>query len=159
MGWKTIIVLAAGLGALYTVHLLAQDWMKIQAAARLLLGKRDLTDLSRNVTKDEIEFEEKIDWDKILDRDPFSCALSLVCQLVAGAERKDDEANAIYEFITSTIDHVKVPKKLKKAYKLGQDYNKNQRDDYQKCYTNYSWCPYSARTMIKFITFNKVLFG
>jgi len=66
----------------------------------LLLGKRDLTNLSRNVTKDEIEFEEKIDWDTVLKRDPFSCALSLICQLAAGAERKDDEANAIYEFIT-----------------------------------------------------------
>lgn len=35
MGWRTIIVLAVGLGALYTVHLLAQDWMKIQAGTKI----------------------------------------------------------------------------------------------------------------------------
>ncbi|KAL7018396.1 hypothetical protein ACKWTF_010736 [Chironomus riparius] len=163
MGIRLVLLLVVGLGALYTIHLLAQDWMKIQAgskfAARLLLGKRDLTNLSRNITKEEIEFEEKIDWDKILNRDPFSCALSLVCQLSAGAERKNDEANAIYEFITNTIDNVKVPKKLKKAYEHGQGYNKNNKNDFEKCYKNYSWCPYSADTMMKFITFNKILFG
>jgi malonyl CoA-acyl carrier protein transacylase len=59
-----------------------------------------LSNLSRNITKEEIEFEEKIDWDKVLTRDPFSCALSLVCQLAAGAEKANQDANAIHELIT-----------------------------------------------------------
>lgn len=48
---------------------------------------------------EKIEFEKKIDWNNVLNRDPFSCALSLVCQLSAGAEKKNIEANNIYEFI------------------------------------------------------------
>lgn len=35
MGWKLIALIAAGLGALYTIHLLAQDWMKIQAGTKI----------------------------------------------------------------------------------------------------------------------------
>ena len=67
-----------------------------------LFGKRDVGDanLQQNITQMEIEFEQKIDWNKILRRDPFNCALSLVCQLSAGAEKKNDDANRIYEFIT-----------------------------------------------------------
>jgi hypothetical protein len=64
------------------------------------LGKRDITNANRNITKEEIEFEQKIDWDNVLKRDPFSCALSLVCQLSAGAEKKNEEANNIYEFLS-----------------------------------------------------------
>lgn len=48
----------------------------------------------------EIDFEAKIEWDKVLRRDPFNCALSLVCQLSAGAAKDNEEANRIYEFIT-----------------------------------------------------------
>lgn len=66
-----------------------------------LFGKRDLEDASSqlNVTEQRIEFEEKIDWDKIMRRDPFNCALSLICQLSAGAEKNNEEANRIYEFV------------------------------------------------------------
>ncbi|KAG5672365.1 hypothetical protein PVAND_002497 [Polypedilum vanderplanki] len=164
MGLRLLLLLVVGLGALYTIHLLAQDYMKISAgskvAARLLFGKRDLSNLSRNITQEEIEFEEKIDWDKVLKRDPFSCALSLICQLAAGAEKENQDANGIYELITNSIENkMKLPKKLIKAYEQGQEFNKNEKDDYKKCYKNYSWCPYSASTMMKFIAFNKVLFG
>lgn len=71
-------------------------------AAKFLLGKRDLDniDVRANITKQEIDFEEKIEWDKVLRRDPFNCALSLVCQLSAGASKDNEEANRIYEFIT-----------------------------------------------------------
>lgn len=67
-----------------------------------LFGKRDLdkAEYRLNITAKQIEFEEKIEWDKILSRDPFNCALSLVCQLSAGADRNNDEANKIYEFIS-----------------------------------------------------------
>lgn len=55
---------------------------------------------NRNITQEEIEFEEKIDWNKVLNRDPLNCVLSLICQLSAGAEKNTTEANAIYELIT-----------------------------------------------------------
>lgn len=32
MGVRLLLLLVVGLGALYTIHLLAGDWMKIQAA-------------------------------------------------------------------------------------------------------------------------------
>lgn len=64
------------------------------------LGKRDINDRLEDLTKLEVEFEEKIDWDAILQRDPFGCALSLVCQLSAGAVKKNEDANRIYDFIT-----------------------------------------------------------
>jgi hypothetical protein len=66
----------------------------------LLLGKRDVSIASRNVTKEVIEFEKNIDWENVLSNDPFSCALSLVCQLSAGAEKHNEESNNIYEFIS-----------------------------------------------------------
>lgn len=169
MGVRLILLLVVGLGALYTIHLLAQDWMKIQAgsraAASFLLGKRDVESVERqvNITKEEIEFEEKIEWNKILNRDPFSCALSLFCQLAAGAAKNNEEANRIYEFITHTIEHTKVPKKVKKSYDQGLKYNLNRKDDFKKCYKNYPLCPYSAETMMMLISqlnsFNKFVFG
>lgn len=61
------------------------------------------------------------------------------------------------------IEHSKVPKKLKKAYDEGSDFNKNEQSDFKNCYKNYPFCPYSADTMMKLIShFNKVqnlLFG
>jgi hypothetical protein len=63
-------------------------------------------------------------------------------------------------FLRNTIENnVKVPKKLIKAYEEGQEFNKNGKDDHKKCFKSYSWCPYSATTMMKFIAFNRVLFG
>lgn len=98
-----------GLAALYAVHLLAMDWMKFRkgamaaaGAAKLLLGKRDLTDVlrSKDVRALEEQMESNIDWEKIFRKDPFDCVLSLSCQLAAGAEKEDKEANLLYEFIT-----------------------------------------------------------
>lgn len=102
MGVRLLLLLVVGLGALYTIHLLAMDFMKLSAGATALFGKRDVdsASLRANITKQEIEFERKIDWNKILSRDPFNCALSLICQLSAGAEKNNEEANRIYGFIS-----------------------------------------------------------
>lgn len=131
MGLRFLILLVVGLGALYTIHLLAQDFMKFTnntsagqwlqvsnrfvekfqtkfyqslalTSASSLFGKRDVSNIDQNFnrTAEEINFEQKIDWNKVLSRDPFNCALSLVCQLSAGAEKNNDEANRIYEFIS-----------------------------------------------------------
>jgi hypothetical protein len=35
MGIRLVLLLVVGLGALYTIHLLAQDWMKIQAGSKI----------------------------------------------------------------------------------------------------------------------------
>lgn len=42
---------------------------------------------------------------------------------------------------------------------MGIDFNKNGKDDFEKCYKNYPMCPYSAETMMQLITFNKFIFG
>ncbi|CRK91929.1 CLUMA_CG005547, isoform A [Clunio marinus] len=165
MGVRLIVMMIVSLGALYTIHLLAQDFTKISSGAgrvaSTLFGKRDLDDANRraNITDLEIEFEKKIDWNNILSKDPFNCALSLICQLSAGAEKNNNEANQIYEFITHTIEHTKVPKKLSKAYQSGLDFNKNRKNDFIKCYKMFPLCPYSSKTMMKLITLNKFLFG
>lgn len=74
----------------------------LSTAATALFGKRDVGSANQqlNITEQRIEFEQNIDWDKILRRDPFNCALSLICQLSAGAAKDNEEANRIYEFIT-----------------------------------------------------------
>lgn len=102
MGLRLLLLVIVGLGALYTIHLLAMDFMKLSAGATALFGKRDVDSANRlaNITEQEIEFERKIDWNKILSRDPFNCALSLICQLSAGAQKDNEEANRIYEFIS-----------------------------------------------------------
>ena len=63
------------------------------------------------------------------------------------------------DFFRNTLDNVKVPKKLKKAFENGYNYNKNLDEDFKNCYKDYPFCPYSAKTMIKIITFNKAVFG
>lgn len=63
------------------------------------------------------------------------------------------------DFSSNTIENTKVPKKLKKSFEQGLEYNKNQKEDFKKCYKNYPICPYSAETMLKLISFNKLLFG
>jgi hypothetical protein len=81
------------------------DWMKIRngvMAAKALFGKRDLTDALREGDASALQeqMENNIDWEKIFRKDPFDCVLSLSCQLAAGAEKEDKEANLLYEFIT-----------------------------------------------------------
>ena len=65
----------------------------------------------------------------------------------------------IWVFFLNSLDNVKVPKKLKKAFENGYNYNKNLDEDFKNCYEDYPFCPYSAKTMIKIITFNKAVFG
>lgn len=37
----------------------------------------------------------EIDWNRIQDSDPLNCAMSLICQIVAGAENNNSEARNI----------------------------------------------------------------
>lgn len=40
-----------------------------------------------------------IDWEQILKKDPLKCAQSLICQVVAGAEPKNQDAIIINELM------------------------------------------------------------
>lgn len=110
-----------GLGALYVLHLLAQDYMKIQKPAaklaKFLLSKRDLDAVNQvfklennnsfvhnnNIVK-HYSFEMKmkefnIDWNRILKNDPLKCAQSLICQIVAGAEQDNKDVFPIIHLL------------------------------------------------------------
>lgn len=46
-----------------------------------------------------------IDWDRILKNDPLGCAQLLICQVVAGAEKENEEAIIIHtllEYVRTT---------------------------------------------------------
>lgn len=113
-----------GLGALYLMHLLAQDYMKIRKpAAKLasfLLSKRDLDAVNSIsvfqfcITKTIHLFvkntaqlytfhlkqqEFNIDWNRILKNDPLKCAQSLICQICAGAERDNKDVTPIIHLL------------------------------------------------------------
>lgn len=50
---------------------------------------------------------------------------------------------------------VGVPKEIERAYLHG----KNSTDSAEKCYKNYRYCPYSARTMLKILQIYSNIFG
>ncbi|XP_053677242.1 uncharacterized protein LOC128727360 [Anopheles nili] len=158
MGWRLIVLAVVTLGSLYTLHLLAQDFMKLSKPLFMALGKRDLgPSLSYNRTAALMEFEAKINWNKILQTDPLKCAFSLICQLAAGAEPQDTQAKVIYEFIAFSVENSKsIPKPLKDSFESGLSYaDLKRKDTYKKCYRRYPLCVYSARTMLRFMS----LFG
>lgn len=103
--FRLLLLAAIGLGALYVLHLLAQDFQKIrrpvQAAKALLsLGKRDVSNVL-TTTEEPPPEELDIDWYRILSYDPLSCALSLVCQLSTGEElRTTEEGKLLYGFVS-----------------------------------------------------------
>ncbi|KFB36985.1 AGAP011144-PA-like protein [Anopheles sinensis] len=148
------------LGSLYTLHLLAQDFMKLSKPLFMASGKRDAgPSLSYNRTAALMDFETKINWNKVLQADPLKCALSLICQLAAGAESQNEQATIIYEFVAFSVENSKtVPKPLKESFENGLKYNDDltkAKDNYRKCYRRYPLCPYSARTMLRIMS----LFG
>ncbi|XP_035894339.1 uncharacterized protein LOC118504229 [Anopheles stephensi] len=159
MGWRLIVLGIVTLGSLYTLHLLAQDFMKLSKPLFMASGKRDLgPSLSFNRTATLLDFEAKINWNKILQTDPLKCAFSLICQLAAGAEPQDVQAKIIYEFVAFSVENSKtIPRPLKESFELGLKYNDNlsAKENYKKCYRRYPLCLYSARTMLRFMS----LFG
>lgn len=51
-----------------------------------------------NIFSDKVERFD-IDWDRILKNDPLKCAQSLICQVIAGAEKNNEEAVIIETLI------------------------------------------------------------
>lgn len=99
-----------GLGTLWVLHLLAQDFNKIrkpvQAATKLLrfLGrrKRDIRDLSSlESEEDDQNLTHTVNWDFLMKFDPLECAQSLICQLATDEDTylEESEANNIKRFI------------------------------------------------------------
>ncbi|XP_073821568.1 uncharacterized protein [Musca autumnalis] len=174
MGFRVLILMAMGLGAMYMLHLLAQDWDKIRqpvpaAVARLLTGasrnldnfivrgKRDITHHQQQqqrhirrvpekiITRKSNSTASVIDWKRILSRDPFECLQSLVCQLLSGAEKNSEEAVLICDFLEENISVA--PSKIAQAFSRGLAY----RGRTERCYDDYPFCWYSAKTMLKML--------
>uniref|UniRef100_A0A182N2A7 Uncharacterized protein n=1 Tax=Anopheles dirus TaxID=7168 RepID=A0A182N2A7_9DIPT len=159
MGWRLIVLGIVTLGSLYTLHLLAQDFMKLAKPLFMASGKRDLgPSLPYNRTAALMDFEAKINWNKMLQTDPLKCAFSLICQLAAGAELQDAQAKVIYEFIAFSVENSKtIPAPLKEAFENGLKFGANLKatENHTHCYRRYPLCLYSARTMLRFMS----LFG
>lgn len=155
--------MAMGLGAMYMVHLLAQDYNKIRqpvaAAARAFISasspitraKRDsyeenikiynwLDPTAKNVTNTTTL---NIDWKIILSQDPFECLQSLICQLMSGADTHSNEAKLLMEFLEKTVDSA--PVQIRFAFSRGLAL----RGSTENCYNVYPFCVYSAKTMLR----------
>ncbi|XP_058830249.1 uncharacterized protein LOC131689287 isoform X1 [Topomyia yanbarensis] len=155
---KLLILAVVGLGSLYVMHLLAQDFMKLSKPLFMASGKRETTTINRTSVLNN--FEQKIDWNSILKRDPLKCSLSLICQLAAGAEPKNTAANAIYEFIFYSIENNKnVPKRIEQSFSRGLSFNKFNGTDSKNCFAHYPLCFYSANTMMKLLDLHAKIFG
>uniref|UniRef100_A0A034V206 Uncharacterized protein n=1 Tax=Bactrocera dorsalis TaxID=27457 RepID=A0A034V206_BACDO len=146
---KLILLMAMGLGAMYMVHLLAQDYNKIRqpvaAAARAIVSSSNLRtrakrDIYENVTNTTTL---NIDWKIILSRDPFECLQSLICQLMSGADTHSLEAKLLMEFLEKTV--VSAPVEVQFAFSRGLALHGST----ETCYNVYPFCIYSANTMLR----------
>ena len=169
---RLMILMAMGLGAMYMLHLLAQDWNKIrrpvpQAVTRFLAGasasldsfitrgKRDISNNQPSPRRKKPNGGHEvrrsntttatIDWKRILSRDPFECLQSLVCQLFSGAEHNSHEALLLCDFLEENINVA--PAKIGRAFSRGLSY----RGRTERCYDEYPFCWYSAKTMLKML--------
>nr|XP_029714375.1 uncharacterized protein LOC109424550 isoform X1 [Aedes albopictus] len=158
MGLRLLLLMIVGLGSLYVMHLLAQDFMKLSKPLFMASGKRDISSFNR--TAELNNFEKHIDWNGMLKRDPLKCSLSLICQLAAGAELKNEAANAIYEFIQYSVENNEnVPKKIVHSFERGLSFNRFNGTDFEHCYPHYPLCIYSAKTMMKLLDLHAKIFG
>ncbi|XP_054083637.1 uncharacterized protein LOC105209664 [Zeugodacus cucurbitae] len=160
---KLILLMAMGLGAIYMVHLLAQDYNRIRqpvaAAARAIVSASNpITRAKRDSYAEDAKVHNwlhptiknmtntttlNIDWKIILSRDPFECLQSLICQLMAGAENRSYEAKLLMEFLEKTV--VSAPVEIRLAFSRGLALRKST----ESCYNVYPFCVYSAKTMLR----------
>ncbi|XP_022228620.2 uncharacterized protein LOC111078315 [Drosophila obscura] len=182
MGFRFIMLAAMGLGAMYMMHLLAQDWNRIrpiqgittlagqvssglnlnrlpalagQASAALtrIRGRREAPTYHRargTGTPDSGRGPYRapppaIDWKRILSRDPFECLQSLICQLMSGAEAAAPEAELLMDYLESSLELA--PAKIGRAFSRGLAL----RGSTDRCYNEYPFCLYSAKTMLRIL--------
>ncbi|BFF95186.1 uncharacterized protein DMAD_12644 [Drosophila madeirensis] len=187
MGFRLILLAATGLGAMYMMHLLAQDWNRIrpiqgitmlagqvssglnlnrlpalagQASAALtrIRGRREAPSYHRQRhepgwgrgTPDSGRGPYRapppaIDWKRILSRDPFECLQSLICQLMSGAEAAAPEAEILMDYLESSLELA--PAKIGRAFSRGLAL----RGHTDRCYDEYPFCLYSAKTMLRIL--------
>ncbi|XP_030383845.1 uncharacterized protein LOC115631274 [Scaptodrosophila lebanonensis] len=175
MGFRFFLLAAMGLGAMYMMHLLAQDWTRIRpirGATQLLMQASSALQLNRN-RRDTLRNElgwvrgaqdtggggaaaanglrhpalptPGIDWKRILSRDPFECLQSLICQLMSGAEAASQEAELLMDFLESSVEMA--PAKIGRAFSRGLAL----RGSTDRCYDEYPFCLYSAKTMLRIL--------
>ena len=176
---KVVVLLGLGLGGLYMIHLLAQDFNRIRrpvaVATRALTGassaliqwqqrqargKRHVSTpyyshvqsirhklTPRPVVEDVDEGTEasvpKIDWKRILARDPFECLPSLICQLMAGVDSMSAEALMLLDYLETSLSVA--PAKVARAFSRGLALQGSP----ERCYDEYPFCVYSAKTMLR----------
>ncbi|XP_017835297.2 uncharacterized protein LOC108594664 [Drosophila busckii] len=188
MGFRFVLLAVMGLGAMYMMHLLAQDWNRIrpiqgltnlagqvtnglninrlpalvgqastfaqglagQASGAFQRGKRsalgwvpDRQDKGGGVATEHAV--ASIDWKRILARDPFECLQSLICQLMSGAEAQSSEAEMLMDYLEASLEMA--PVKIGRAFSRGLALRGNT----DRCYDEYPFCLYSAKTMLRIL--------
>lgn len=156
-GIRLLLLAGLGVGALYLLHLLAQDFNKIrkpaQAVKALLKLKREID--TQPFTKQFLEklFEKtaQLDWSKILLNDHRSCTLLLVCQLASmNATILVENGQIVNEFIEAPEDaYNSAPEVVRHAYDLGVQTRANA--DSKDCLAEYPLCPYPGEAMVRFL--------
>ncbi|XP_018329065.1 uncharacterized protein LOC108739583 [Agrilus planipennis] len=92
----------------------------------------------------------EINWEKVLSRDPASCARSLICQLAATSEKEleIDEESILNIVRIATKKEDWASKQLREALKYGET-----TKSITLCERYYILCPYSGKTMMKILRF------
>ncbi|XP_026288491.1 uncharacterized protein LOC113213596 [Frankliniella occidentalis] len=164
---RLAILLALGLGGMYMLHMLAQDYNKITnrparpavaAATRALtraIGKRDVGAVLQE------RGQEQSEWGpmrravghvlkQVLLQDPLGCARKLVCQLAAS---KSETLRPHEAAILRLVERSKLEDGDDDAsaeFRAAQRLGKSSGDE-ARCATRYSRCLIEARTMLKLL--------
>ncbi|VEN61374.1 unnamed protein product [Callosobruchus maculatus] len=146
---RVVILAALGLAGLWMVHTLAQDFTTIQANRNNNLG---LENGEREVFKRSVDDPKatplphaQIDWNKVLQRDPVSCARSFMCQLAAThKESLTRDEKKMLELVRYSVKLDSwASRQLEEALKNGEQLRKPSR-----CMKIYRFCPYSSQMMM-----------
>lgn len=171
--------MAMGLGALYMLHLLAQDWNVIRqplppVVQRLFTSassglnqfivsraKRDTVNntdpQNKNFTIERLVaplLHNKtattiINWKRILSGDPLQCLPSLLCQLAAGTGLSYNEGFVLYRYVWNNFRNL--PLQIRLPFIQGLALSANEKSAVP-CYETYPLCWYSAKTMLKILS-------
>ncbi|KAG5896433.1 hypothetical protein JTB14_022512 [Gonioctena quinquepunctata] len=142
---RLVILASLGLGGLWMVHTLAQDFNFIQANN----GNNDNGDrggIFRNLFKRSIpERERVIDWETVLSRDPASCARSFICQLAATEKKllSKEEERMLGLVRNSSHEDTWASKQLQEALRNGGKVTRPGQ-----CMEIYKYCPFTSQMMM-----------
>lgn len=168
---RLAILLALGLGGMYMLHMLAQDYNKItnrparpavaaatRAATRALtraIGKRDVGAVLQEREREQSEWGPMRRavghvLKQVLLQDPLGCARKLVCQLAASKSEtlRPHEAAILRLVERSQLEDGDddASAEFRAAQRLGKS-----SGDEARCAARYSRCLIEARTMLKLL--------